>query len=137
MAIQNSRFTISFPNMSYPVDERGEERKDDAVAVPADLIAAMRGCLIFDKTKRATIPELLDGSFLKNVAVEGDTVNEQDLAAIVKRVARMVGGKTVSSDDASQLANVRSFFLFLSVSLILIGPFVSQKLLLELRQARA
>ncbi|KAM0750134.1 kinase-like protein [Meredithblackwellia eburnea MCA 4105] len=134
MAIQNPRFQISFPPVSCPVDEKGEQRKDEQVVIGADLVEAMRRCLVFDKAGRDTIPQLLSGAFLRRMGAgriggeeeeegegEGDRregatrVDERDLALIVQRVARMVAGKGVASDEAGLLAN---------------------KLMLELREAR-
>ncbi|KAL8293359.1 hypothetical protein RQP46_000060 [Phenoliferia psychrophenolica] len=116
MAIQNPNFTISYPTTSYPSDDRGEDRKDLGVPIGPDLIKGMQACLVFDKAKRATIPELLDGAFLRrDGAQKEDTIDEGDLAVIVKRVAKMVAGKKVSNEEADMLAN---------------------KLMLELRQAR-
>ena len=114
MAIQNPRFVISYPSVSYPVDERGEERKDQGVPIGTDLIKGMQACLVFDKSKRATIPELLQGAFLRRAGAEKEdtSVDEDDLALIVKRVAKMVAGKNVSGDEAAMLAQVSLFDAF-------------------------
>lgn len=108
MAIQNPKFSIAYPPTSYPVDDRGEERKAEGVQIGADIIAGMKGCLVFDKAKRRTIPELLSGAFLCPAETGKDAIDENDLAVIVKRVAKMVANKRVPDEEADMLANVRS-----------------------------
>ncbi|KAK4701142.1 serine/threonine-protein kinase TTK/MPS1, partial [Phenoliferia sp. Uapishka_3] len=140
MAIQNPRFQIAYPPISYPVDERGEERKDQGVAIGPDLIAGMQGCLVFDKAKRLTIPELLEGAFLRRSGGEspedkGATVDEDELAIIVQRVAKIVAKKSVSPEDAAMVATVRLLYCWFQV-LSLTITFFPQKLMLELRELR-
>ena len=77
MAIQNPRYVMSFPIVTCPVDERGEEKKDCAVRVEKDLVDAMRSCLLFDHKKRATIPELMEGAFLRGDGMRSPPVDQR------------------------------------------------------------
>ena len=55
--------------MAIPLDAKGVEKDQLAVRVGDDLKEAMRSCLRWDPKKRAKIPELLKGEFLRGKEV--------------------------------------------------------------------
>lgn len=105
--IQNPSHVIHFPDMAIPLDAKGVEKGHLAVRVGDDLKEAMRSCLRWDPKKRAKIPELLKGEFLRGkevVPVVKTTptfeVDEELMTALTQRMAVMLRGKRLSPDDA-------------------------------------
>jgi serine/threonine-protein kinase TTK/MPS1 len=64
-AIQDPRTEISFATHTVPKSRDGVEQPELATRVESDLINVMKTCLQFDRSRRPTIPELLEDPFLR------------------------------------------------------------------------
>lgn len=85
--IQNPSHVIHFPDMAIPLDAKGVEKGHLAVRVGDDLKEAMRSCLRWDPKKRAKIPELLKGEFLR-----GKEVVPGSFSSFLDDFARLIFG---------------------------------------------
>ena len=65
VAIQNPNHVIDYPPYAIPTNELCEPRNDLRVVVGPDLVRVMRSCLRYNPKERASIPQLLEDSFLR------------------------------------------------------------------------